>query len=73
MRQLKDSDGAGSTNVDVSKVIYYAPLTNLGCEFEFAKMVVPIAASGGSATVQTQSHDKIVTTNRPLADLSIPN
>ena len=62
LRQLKDSDGADSTNVDVSKLIYYAPLTNLGYEFEFAKMDVPIAASGGSATVQTQSHDKIVTT-----------
>ena len=30
---LRDSDGAGSANVDVSKLKYYAPLTNLGYEF----------------------------------------
>ena len=36
----------------------YASLTNLGCEFEFAKLDVRIAASSGSTTVQTYSRKK---------------
>ena len=48
----------------------FAPLTNLGCESEFAKLDVRIVASGGSTSVQTHSRKNIVTTNRLLSDPS---
>ena len=69
MEFFKNSDEAGPANSDVSK-LEYAPLTNLGCEYEFAKLDVRIAASGGSITVQTHSRKNIVTTNRLLTDPS---
>ena len=69
MEFFQNSDEAGPANSDVSK-LEYAPLTNLGCEFEFAKLDVRIAASSGSTTVQTYSRKNIVTTNRLLTDPS---
>ena len=44
--QNRTSDEAGPANSDVSK-LEYAPLTNLGCESELAKLDVRIVASGG--------------------------
>ena len=69
MEFFQNSDEAGPANSDVSK-LEYAPLTNLGCESEFAKLDVRIAASGGSTTIQTHSRKNIVTTNRLLTDPS---
>ena len=69
MEFFQNSDVAGPANSDVSK-LEYAPLTNLGREFEFAKLDVRIVASGGSTTVQTYSRKNIVTTNRLLTDPS---
>ena len=62
---FQNSDEAGPANSDVYK-LEYAPLTNLGCESEFAKLDVRIVASGGSTTIQTHSRKNIVTTNRLL-------
>ena len=45
MEFFQNSDEAGPTNSDVSE-LEYAPLTNLGCVSEFAKLDVCIAASG---------------------------
>ena len=36
----------------------FAPVTNLGCEAEFAKLDVRMVASGGSTSVQTHSRKK---------------
>ena len=65
MEFFQNSDEAGPANSDLSK-LEYAPLTNLGCESEFAKLDVRIMASGGSTIVQTHSRKNIVTTNRLL-------
>ena len=62
MEFFQNSDEAGPANSDVSK-LEYAPLTNLGCESEFAKLEARTAASGGLTTVQTHSRKNIVTTN----------
>ncbi|QQP51547.1 Hypothetical protein FKW44_012954, partial [Caligus rogercresseyi] len=48
----------------------FVPLTNLGCESEFAKLDVRIEASGGSTSVHTHSRKNVVTTNRLLTDPS---
>ena len=66
---FQNSDEAGPAKSEVSK-LEYAPLTNLGCESEFAKLDVRIVVSGGSTTVQTHSRKNIVTTNRLLTDPS---
>ena len=65
MEFFQNSDEAGPANSNVSK-LEYAPLTNLGCESEFAKLDVRIVASGGSTTIQTHSRKNIVTSNRLL-------
>ena len=66
---FQNSDEAGPAKSDVSK-LEYAPLTNLGCESEFAKLDVRIAVSGGSTAVQTHSCKNMVTTNLLLTDPS---
>ena len=53
--------------VDVSKIAY-APLTNLGCESEFAKLDNRISISGGSTSIETLSRKNVILTNRLLVD-----
>ena len=53
--------------VDVSKLAY-APLTNLGCESEFAKLDNRISISEGSTSIKTLSRKNVILTNRLLVD-----
>ena len=53
--------------VDVSKLAY-APLTNLVCESEFAKLDNRISISGGSTSIETLSRKNVILTNRLLVD-----
>ena len=46
-----------ATVVDEAKM-KFAPVTNLGCDAEFAKLDVRIVASGRSTSVQTYSRKK---------------
>ena len=50
------------------KALKAAPLTNLGCESEFAKFDNRIRASGGSTSIETLSKKNIVLTNKYLVD-----
>ena len=73
-RQLSEmaffqSDETRATVVDETKM-KFAPVTNLGCDAEFAKLDVCIVASGGSTPVQTHSRKNIIMTNSLLSDLS---
>jgi hypothetical protein len=61
------SDEQVKTSMDEER-LQYAPLTNLGCEGEFAKLDNRISQSGGSTTVKTLSQKNVVTTNRLLVD-----
>lgn len=45
-----------------------APLTNLGCESEFAKFDNRIRASGGSTSIETLSKKNIIFTNKYLVN-----
>lgn len=47
-----------------------APLTNLGCEGEFAKLDNRLKVTGGSTSVETLSRKNIVATNKLLIDSS---
>ena len=64
-----DSHADKESTVDENK-LNFAPLTNLGCESEFAKLDNRISMSGGSTTVQTHSRKNVVMTNRLLVDTS---
>ena len=46
----------------------YAPLTNLGCESEFAKLDNRLKVCGGTTSIQRISQKNIVTTNAYLVD-----
>ena len=46
----------------------YTPLTNSGCESEFAKLDNRIKITGGTTSVQTLSRKNTVTTNAYLLD-----
>ena len=64
-RQLSEmaffqSDETRATVVDETKM-KFAPVTNLGCDAEFAKLDVCIVASGGLTSVQTHSCKNIIT------------
>ena len=59
-------------SVDVIK-LECAPLTNLGCESEFAKFDYRVKVSGGSTSIQTHSKKNIVATNGLLIDSSFEN
>jgi len=68
-RQLSEMDffaGQGSDDVKLK----HAPLTNLGCESEFAKLDNRITFSGGSTTVRTHSRKNVVSTDKLLKDSS---
>lgn len=54
-------------NVDVD-ALKQAPLTNLGCESEFAKFDNRIRVCGGSTSVSTLSRKNVVVTNGLLVD-----
>ena len=69
-RQLSEMpffDEREESLVDVSKLAY-APLTNLGCESEFAKLDNRIIISGGSTSIETLSRKNVILTNRLLVD-----
>ena len=53
--------------------LQYAPLTNLGCESEFAKFDNRIKVSGGSTSISTHSMKNIVVTNGLLIDPDFVN
>lgn len=61
---LRDGKESG---VDV-RALKAAPLTNLGCESEFAKFDNRVRASGGSTSIQTHSKKNIIYTNRLLVN-----
>ena len=48
------------------QLLKQAPLTNLGCESEFAKFDNRVKATGGSTSVSTLSKKNIIATNKLL-------
>ena len=71
MSFFSDVSGVEPSNEgpDVDK-LKFAPLTNLGCESEFAKLDNRVKVSGGSTSVETHSRKNIVSTNSLLVDTS---
>ena len=61
---LKQNEDSG-VNVQAFKS---APITNLGCESEFAKFDNRVKSTGGSTSVQTHSRKTIIATNRFLVN-----
>ena len=53
-----------------SEKLKYAPLTNSGCESEFAKLDNKLKVSGGTTPLETLSRKNIVSTNSLLVDPS---
>ena len=53
--------------------LQYAPVTNLGCESEFAKLDNRVRVSGGIISVSTHSKKNIVATNGLLVDSGFLN
>ena len=51
---------------ETKKALKDAPLTNLGCESEFAKFDNRVKATGGSTSISTLSKKNVVATNRLL-------
>ncbi|KAK6168582.1 hypothetical protein SNE40_019783 [Patella caerulea] len=66
MSYFKDSNNSPH-KIDEQK-LKYAPMTNLGCESEFAKLDNRIRVSGGSTSVTTHSRKNVVATNAFLVD-----
>ena len=67
-RQLNEMDyfdDEVNSEIDQEK-LKFAPLTNLGCESEFAKLDNRVKISGGSTSIRTHSMKTIVATNRLL-------
>ena len=65
--QMSNTDSL--TAIDEHK-LKHAPLTNLGCESEFAKLFVRVTASGGTTSVQTHLRKSMISTNLLLEDPS---
>ena len=59
--------------IQVDEALSSAPLTNLGCESEFAKFDNRVKHSGGSTSVQTHSWKTIVVTNGLLVNSDFEN
>ena len=49
-----------------NELLQFAPLTNLGCEWEVASLDVRLKVSGGTTTIQTLSNKTVVKTNKYL-------
>jgi hypothetical protein len=63
----------GSENSDPpldEEKLKYAPITNMGCEGEFAKLDNRIRFSGGSTALATHSRKNVISTNGLLVDTS---
>lgn len=57
------------TDSAINKIkLEYAPLTNLGCEGEFAKLDNRLKIRGGSTSVQMLSRKNVIKTNSLLVD-----
>ena len=70
-RQLSEMPFFTTDEADIDETkLEFAPLTNLGCESEFAKLDNRISMSGGSTSVQTHSRKNIVKSNQLLVDSS---
>lgn len=67
-RQLSKMDYFKHSDSQPADGIECTPLTNLGCESEFAKLDNRIKRNGGSASVQNYSMKNIVATNGLLVD-----
>ena len=67
-KQMSDTDYFTRSNDEVCEKIKYAPLTNSGCESEFAKFKHQIKANGGSTSIQTLSRKNIISSVKLLAD-----
>merc|ERR1712002_940522 len=61
-------DQNSESDVVSNPKLYYTPLTNSGCESEFAKLDNRIKIIGGTTSVQTLSRKNTVTTNAYLLD-----
>ena len=62
------SDDAGKDmTMDIEK-LQLAPMTNLGCESEFAKLDNRVRSSGGMTTIKSHSIKNIIATNGLLVD-----
>jgi hypothetical protein len=68
-RQLSEMDFFKDPDIDCEK-LNLAPLTNLGCESEFAKFDNRVKICGGSTSVTTLSRKNVVMTNGLLRDSS---
>lgn len=66
------NDTSTESTIDEVK-LQHAPLTNLGCESEFAKLDNKIRVSGGSTSVPTYSRKNVISTNGLLVDSEFVN
>ena len=69
---LEHDDGQNDELPDPNKLTY-APLTNLGCESEFAWFDNRVKISGGTESVQSISRKRVICTNALLVDSSFDN
>ena len=65
-----DEVSTTTETVQTEENMKYAPLSNLGCEEEFAKLDNRLKVTGGTVPVETLSRKDIVATNALLVDSS---
>ena len=63
-------DQDSTADMTLNPKLDHAPVTNLGCESEFAKLDNRIKITGGTTSVQTLSRKNAVATNAYLVDSS---
>ena len=68
-----EHDEAQNDELPDPNKLTYAPLTNLGCESEFAWFDNRVKISGGTESVQSISSKRVICTNALLVDSSFDN
>ena len=70
---IVEHDEAQNDKLPNPNKLTYAPLTNLGCESEFAWFDNRVKISGGTESVQSISRKRVICTNVLLLDSSFDN
>ena len=70
---ILEHDEAQNDKLPDPNKLTYAPLTNLGCESEFASFDNRVKISGGTESIQSISRKRVICTNALLVDSSFDN
>ena len=70
---IQEHDEAQNDELPDPNKLTYAPLTNLGCESEFAWFDNRVKISGGTESIQSISRKRVICSNALLVDSSFDN